>query len=310
MAFRTGIVERSVEDNNSPGLEVERIRELISQLTDARLVLFPQDYLYFQKIRSTLKDTAKLDTAELKELNLQVRDYFSGLAEEFSLYLSPGTVIEAEDGVLYRCGLLFNPTGELILEQRQLFFSEKEKALGFQGESQLYLAETELGRIGFIIGTDSWYPEVGRFLSLEGVDIVLAPTSLPDCNYWQQLAGIWSQVQQNQFFALEAISGGLSLIHGPCEITPFRTGIIAPCGEREEALTGDPSHYLQVLDRRIKEIRGARVITGILDLKRLEDIRNSYPLRKFLNPSLYQKSGLENLAIDRRRNGDGLGRMA
>lgn len=38
MAFRAGIVERSVEDNNSPGLEVERIRELIFQLTDARLV--------------------------------------------------------------------------------------------------------------------------------------------------------------------------------------------------------------------------------------------------------------------------------
>ncbi|MDI3546613.1 MAG: hypothetical protein PWR10_265 [Halanaerobiales bacterium] len=54
--------------------------------------------------------------------------------------------------------------------------------------------------------------------------------------------------------------------------------------------------------------------TGIVERCRLEitfqDWQKSFLLRKFFNPSLYQKSGLENLAIDRRRNGDGLGRMA
>lgn len=62
-------------------------------------------------------------------------------------------------------------------------------------------------------------------MALEKVEIVLAVNrmgfneSFP-ANCWQQMAGIWSQVQQNQFIALEASLGGQNLVHGPCEITP------------------------------------------------------------------------------------------
>ena len=133
-------------------------------------------------------------------------------------------------GSLLFLQLLFNPDGEIILKQQQLYPAESEiirpgMIWGAGGNcikaaKTINYAETELGKIGLISGRDCWHPEIGRVMALEKVEIVLAVNrmgfneSFP-ANCWQQMAGIWSQVQQNQFIALEASLGGQNLFTGP-----------------------------------------------------------------------------------------------
>jgi predicted amidohydrolase len=155
-------------------------------------------------------------------------------------------------------------------------------------------AETELGKIGLISGRDCWHPEIGRVMALEKVEIVLAVNrmgfneSFP-ANCWQQMAGIWSQVQQNQFIALEASLGGQNLVHGPCEITPYRTGILAPVGKEENARKKSIEPYFEDISGVYSEVDGFKVITAEIDINGLKRIQSSYPLLKHLNPSLYCK---------------------
>ena len=241
------------------------------------------------------KDIRAKSMPEIVGLESRITSLFSRLARSFELYLSPGYIIEKSGRGFYRSAVLFDPAGNLVLKQRQLFLTGREQRNGFLKGTELEVLDTRLGQIGCLVGRDCYYPEVARFLTLQGVDIVLAINEQHMMNCWQQLAGVWSQVQQNQFYALETAIAGQDLIHGPCEISPYRTGILAPRGNRAEALTLNPADYFQALAAKVKRLAGFKLVAGRLDQERLRKVRNEYPLKDYLNPQLYEKSGLKTL---------------
>lgn len=270
MAFQACIIEGNFDQD-----ENAKLKKCLKQLPDCTFVLLKRQ----------------------DDFNNEQIQTYSNLTRELSVYLSPGITFVKKGEELYKTGLLFNPEGEVFLKQQQLFINQQDEEMGFVAGSMINIARTEYGNIGFIIGEDCWHPEVGRFLALEGVDLVLAFNEIETGSYWQQLAGIWSQVQQNQFFAMEVSRGGRDLIHGPCEITPYRTGILAPVGDEQKALGSKPDKYLEFSGTvdGISIFEDLKVTWARIDLNRLKEIRESYPLLKHLNPVLYQKSGPEEL---------------
>ncbi len=157
--------------------------------------------------------------------------------------------------------------------QRQLFLSRAEREMGLVRGTDVKVFETGMGRVGIIVGTDAWYPEVGRVLALKGVDVVCHCGALATgVNKWRQLAGIWQQVQQNQFFCVESQLAACitdkefaaeSLVHAPCEMTDGYEGILARGG-----LDGLP-------------------VTAELDQEKRRQVVDSYPLLKLLNFGAY-----------------------
>ncbi len=198
----------------------------------------------------------------------------SYIARRLQAYLVPGTVLKTEEGQIYHEAWLISDKGEVRGSQRQLFLSREERELGWSRGDTAASFSTALGKLGIIIGTDAWYPEVGRVLALQGTEILCHCGALAAGeNKWRQLAGSWQQVQQNQFFCVESqlvaalpgrAWGAPSLIHAPCEMTAGFTGILA--GDTE---TGAYTNYLEASLN--KEARRAV-------------IRN-YPLLKLLNPA-------------------------
>lgn len=196
---------------------------------------------------------------------------FSQLAKEYEMYLCPGTTISKKGSGFAITASLFDPRGKKIGEQQQTHLSQQEKTWGIVRGEELPVWATDLGKIGIAAGTDIWHPEVSRILALQGAELVLAPAAISGpYNPWLQVAGMWQQVQQNQFFALEnwlegSIFGrkyeGRALILAPCEMTAGETGYLA----REQ-------------DEQVAE----------LDFSRRKDVIDSYPLLVHLNRSLYQ----------------------
>ncbi|HHZ00570.1 MAG TPA: carbon-nitrogen hydrolase family protein, partial [Tissierellia bacterium] len=133
--------------------------------------------------------------------------------------------------------------------------------------------DTPFGKLGIIVGTDAWYPETGRILALSGAGLICHPGALPEPKHtWLQFAGMWSQVQQNQFFCVESQlcteiagwrAGGETLIHAPCEMTAAGSGILARGGE------------------------DGRPVTAELDDNRRREVISRYPLLKLLQPEAY-----------------------
>jgi predicted amidohydrolase len=196
---------------------------------------------------------------------------FSELAQEYGMYLCPGTTVSQRGNRFSITASLFDPQGKKLGEQQQTHLSQQEKAWGLERGEELPVWATGLGRVGIAAGTDIWHPEVSRILALQGAELVLAPAAIPGpYNPWLQVAGMWQQVQQNQFFALENwlegnIFGsnyeGRALILAPCEMTPGETGYLT----REQ-------------DEQIAQ----------LDFNRRREVIKGYPLLAHLNPSLYQ----------------------
>ena len=202
-------------------------------------------------------------------------DLHGRIARELGIYLVAGTVIEREMDSLYHTAYCFNPQGETCLRQKQTHLTPFQRSAGLSRGEELPLFDLPPFKVGILIDNDARHPETGRILGLQGADIVIHCGALPEGpNCWRQAAGMWSQVQQNQFWAVEAqLSGNLAgekfgagpAVIGPCEITPGKSG------------------YLQ------RGYPHTTEVTADLDQAARRELIKKYPLLKLLNPPAYSE---------------------
>ncbi len=154
------------------------------------------------------------------EKNLPPEDWFSAhgeLARNFNVFLVPGPVK--------------NPSGKSI----SVIYDNSGKEIGKQVEvgskngGDINIFPTELGNLALSLGKDVYTPEYGRVLAGMGADILLAPlTDRKKLGGWRwELSGLWREVQQNQFWGVEAgCEARPGAVFAPCEATKDRTGIL------------------------------------------------------------------------------------
>jgi predicted amidohydrolase len=223
--------------------------------------------------KSSVHDTFACYLDQGAEWNSEFLNLHRRLAEELSLYFVIGTVIEKEEDHLYQTAFCFNPEGKICCTQRQTHLTLFERELRLCRGERVQLFQVGKIKVGLIVGNDIRQPEVGRIMVMMGADLLLCSDAIAGkTTCWQQVAGAWAQVQQNQVFAVEAqlnapIAGccfGATLaITAPCEITNGNTGYL---------IRGNP---------------GSPVIFSELNFCALDQIRSSYPLLKLLNPGAY-----------------------
>ncbi len=146
---------------------------------------------------------------------------------------------------------LISPQGTIIGTQSQTHLNRDERGSGFARGEDLQILATPLGKLGFAICEDAWYPEVARILALKGAQIIIAPMAVPKpYSKWHQVRGMWQNIQQNQVFGIESclvgfLGGvefeGRSTIYATCEMTPGDTGVLAQveASHVQDILTGD-----------------------------------------------------------------------
>jgi predicted amidohydrolase len=127
--------------------------------------------------------------------------------------------------------------GEIQLNQRQIYLARWERELGFSRGAKMELREIKDWKLALIISTDVFYPQVSRRIALRGVDIILSPVGYTGENHPAlQVSGLWQEVQQNQFFAVESGFNGFlgeqnfwgeSMIHAPLAMTRRENGFLA-----------------------------------------------------------------------------------
>lgn len=237
-----------------------------------QLVLFPglTGWIYYQAVLGRRAEPAEL-VPRAAEQAPSFEEGFRRLARKWQLYLCPGSTSVKVQDRYYLAAALFDPQGNKIGQQCQTHLSGEEQAWGLARGEELQVWSTSFGRLGLVVGTDIWHPEVSRILALQGAELVLAPAAVPaPYNRWRQVAAMWQEVQQNQFFALEnwlqgtvgtVAFDGFAPILAPCEMTPQETGYLA--NERKTAW-------------------------ALLDFDRRRQVIAAYPLLKHLNPALYQ----------------------
>ncbi|MEX3777417.1 carbon-nitrogen hydrolase family protein [Pseudomonas sp. MYb118] len=145
----------------------------------------------------------RLDDAHLRmKAKGMARDYqalFGGLAKEFHVTLVAGSIVLPEPtvidgtlkvghGALYNSSIVFGSDGLPIGQpQRQMHptFSRQDVIEANDGQS-LTVVDTPAGRLGVLIGRDSWYPENYRRLDAQGAQLVAVPAFVNGRGTWER----------------------------------------------------------------------------------------------------------------------------
>ena len=174
-----------------------------STLKEAMNWLAVSNPLKFVRALISAEGGNRLDDAHLRmKAKGMAKDYqalFGGLAKEFNVTLVAGSIVLPEPsiidgtlkighGALYNSSVVFSRDGLPIGQpQRQMHpMFAKQDGVKASGEHSLNVVDTPAGRLGVLIGRDSWYPENYRKLDDLRVQLVAVPAYLAGRGTWDQ----------------------------------------------------------------------------------------------------------------------------
>lgn len=127
---------------------------------------------------------------------------FSGLAKEFGVTLVAGSIVlpapyvengvlHAGSGPLFNSSLIFAGDGSVLGQPQRQQFADSEVRRYIQGgrgqngrEQSLHVVSTPAGRLGVLIGSDSWYPENYQQLAQQSAQLIANPVFLSGKHSW------------------------------------------------------------------------------------------------------------------------------
>jgi predicted amidohydrolase len=174
-----------------------------STLKEAMNWLAVSNPVQFVRALISAKSESRIDDAHLRmKAKGMAKDYqalFGGLAREFHITLVAGTIVLPEPsvidgtlkigrGALYNSSVVFGRDGLPIGQpQRQMHpVFDKTEVLGANEDHTLNVVDTPAGRLGILIGSDSWYPDNYRKLDDLGAKFVAVPAFVVGHGTWDK----------------------------------------------------------------------------------------------------------------------------
>jgi predicted amidohydrolase len=142
-------------------------------------------------------------------------DLFSAAALKFKTTVVAGSFylrLSEEANSKHIC-FVFGPDGQIIGRQEKVHLSVEEMRFCQAGEGFTAI-ETELGRIGILIGEDALFPEAGRLLAYQGCDILVNLVACEGAQVFHQLRHAFiARLDENE------LVGAQSCLVGPNRLT-------------------------------------------------------------------------------------------
>lgn len=174
-----------------------------TNLKEAMNWLSASNPLLFLRALISAKGDDRIDDAYLRmKAPAMARDYqvlFGGLAKEFGVTLVAGSIalpnpsvsqgqLQIGHGALYNTSVVFDRDGlPLGQPQRQLYPIFDERGFIEPGdENTVSVVDTPAGRLGILIGSDSWYPDNYRKLNEQGAQLVAVPAFVIGRETWDK----------------------------------------------------------------------------------------------------------------------------
>lgn len=172
-------------------------------LKDAMNWLSASNPLQFARAWISATGDNRMDDAYLRmKASAMARDYqllFGGLAKEFGVTLVAGSItlpnpsveqgqLHVGHGPLYNASLVFGADGLPVGQpQRQFYPIYDERGFIQSGDENIVnVVDTPAGRLGILIGSDSWYPDNYRKLNEQGAQLVAVPAFVTGRETWDR----------------------------------------------------------------------------------------------------------------------------
>lgn len=201
--------------------------------------------------------------------------FFSLLALKASIYILAGTqIVKTREGLVNRA-FLFDPDGNIILQQDKLHLSPQEKLCGLIAGKEIAAVPTKLCRVSVLTGNDQRVFEAASAAHLRGAQLLLCPSAFSSSrssDFFQSCA--YMRCQEQPVFAVSSWLTGdfmdlpfraISGIYAPFSASKLGNGVIVqterPSGKAcltaridLERLGQDPDLYISDLNPLVEEM--------------------------------------------------------
>jgi predicted amidohydrolase len=145
---------------------------------------------------------------------------FCEIARKHSIWLIPGSMMEADKGLIYNTTPVIDPDGEVVARYRKLFPWLPYEDAATPGNQFTVFDVPDVGRFGISICYDMWFPETIRAMAWMGAEVILHPSLTSTIDRDAEVAMIRAHAAMNQVYFFDVnVAGplgvGQSCVAGP-----------------------------------------------------------------------------------------------
>jgi predicted amidohydrolase len=166
--YLAGIVQvrcdRSFEENCNRALDLVAD----ASINGARLMVLPE-------LCTLNRSEVCADPAGAAQRSRRFEAALAAVCAEHNIHVAT-SLVDRDGDDFYHAGILLNGRGERVVNSHQTHLGDDFKPWCTAGES-LEVFDTELGRMGMMMGYDAVFPEVATVLARKGAEVLLHPTA-------------------------------------------------------------------------------------------------------------------------------------
>lgn len=216
----------------------ELICEAVKEQPD--VIVLPESFENFGPLREKLAEICNREGHIVKER-------IGSLAKKFKVNIVAGSVADLHGGKIFNTAFVFDRDGECVASYDKTHLVYPSEAKWYAEGDSLCSFMLDGVKCGIIICNDFKFPEPIRKLTLEGIDILFAPSAWDTFGMFRLRPLRLARAIENQIFVVNCNScctTDKKTNAGESAIIDPRGNILALAGENEEILSAECDMYL------------------------------------------------------------------
>ncbi len=206
---RIGVIQWQMRTMNDLDDLMDQAEYFVASLSNdkADFALFPE--FFNAPLMGLQQDQNSVEAIRfLAGFSEAIKLRFSQMAVTYNINIIAGSVPVLDGDKLYNVSYLLHRDGQIDQQQKIHITPHEEKDWVIDGGNSVEVFETDAGRVGILICYDSEFPELGRMLAEQGVQIIFVPFWTDTKNGYQRVR-ICSQARAIENECYVAIGGSV-----------------------------------------------------------------------------------------------------
>lgn len=275
IVIRLGLIQWQVRSYKNIDEVLEQAEYFVNAVSSYRcdFALFPE--FFNAPLMAEYNHLAEADAIrELAKYTQRFKEEFSSLAIKYNINIITGSMPELIDGDLNNIGFLCKRDGSVEKYTKLHVTPDEEKVWGLKGGNTIKAFDTDCGKIGVLICYDSEFPELGRLLAKEGMEILFVPFLTDTQNGYSRvkLCAQARAIENECYVAIAGCVGNLPKVRN-MDIQYAQSAVFTPCdfafpanGVKAESTPNTEMILIADVDLQLlKELRSFGSVTNLKD---------------------------------------------
>jgi predicted amidohydrolase/GNAT superfamily N-acetyltransferase len=175
---RIGLIQWQMRSMPTVEAFLENVEFFVDSVSGykADFLIFPELFNAPLMVKSNNLDSARA-IRKLAEYTEEIKQQFINYAVEYNINIIAGSMPLYRDGNLYNVSYLCRRDGTHDVQYKIHPTPSEVREWGMQGGSKLRVFDTDICKIGILICYDAEFPELGRILADQGMQILFVPAA-------------------------------------------------------------------------------------------------------------------------------------